>query len=115
MSLISTSIASILFLGFGFYTIIGFIYFFRVSTSINLGINYKFWILSIGFILWILNYYLFIKPRNFLRKDFKKDKKGGLIIIFVVLLMGVAFIIGANKNREKIVKEKEGIMTESKY
>jgi len=38
-----------------------------------------------------------------------------LMIIFIVLLMGVAFIIGANKNREKIVKEKKGIITESKY
>jgi len=37
------------------------------------------------------------------------------MIIFIVLLMGVAFIIGANKNREKIVKEKKGIITESKY
>ena len=107
MSLISTSLASSFFLYFTIYGIMGLIYFFKVSTSVNLGANYKFWILSFMFILWFSNHYLFIKPRNFLRKDFKKDKKGGLVIIFVVFLIGLLFVIGANKNREKIVKERK--------
>ena len=107
MSLISTSLASTFFLYFTLYGIMGLIYFFKVSTFLNLGANYKFWILSFMLILWSFNYYLFIKPRNFLRKDFKKDKKGGFIIVFIILLIGVFFILGANKNREKIVQEKE--------
>lgn len=107
MSLISTSLASTFFLYFTLYGIMEFIYFFKVSTSLNLGTNYKFWIVLFMLILWSFNYYLFIKPRNFLRKDFKKDKKGGFIIVFIILLIGVFFILGANKNREKIVQEKE--------
>jgi len=107
MSLISTSLASTVFLYFTLYTIIGLMYFFKVSSSVNLGLNYKIWILSFMFILWILNYYLFIKPREFLRQDFKKDKKGGIVLIFLISLLVFLFILGANKNREKIAKEKE--------
>ncbi len=105
MSLISTSLASTFFLYFSLYAIIGFFYFFKVSTSLNFGVNFKFWIILFMFILWFLNYYLFIKPRNFLRKNFQKDKKGGLFIVFVVLFIGILFLIGANKNRAKIAKD----------
>lgn len=114
MSLISTSIASTLFLYFTLYGIMGLIYFFKVSTFLNLGANYKFWILSFMLVLWFLNFYLFIKPRNFLRKDFKKDKKGGFLIVFIVLLIGTLNVIGGNKNREKIVEEREKVRTETK-
>jgi hypothetical protein len=107
MSLISTSLASTFFLYFTLYTIIGLIYFFEVSSSLNLGVNYKIWILSIMFILWILNYFLFIKPREFLRQDFKKDKKGGSVIISLIALLIFLFVLGANINREKIVEEQE--------
>lgn len=105
MSLISTSLASVLFLYFILYTIIGLVYFFKVSTYFSLGLNYKFWILLIGIILWLLNYYLFIKPRNFLRQDFKKDKTGGVLVLFFIVLLGYLMIVGANKNREKKVEE----------
>jgi hypothetical protein len=113
MSLISTSIASTFFLYFAIYTIMGLIWFFKGSTSLNLGIKYIFWILSFMFILWVLNYYLFIKPRNFLRQDFKKDKKGGVVLILLMVLLGFLFILGANKNREKIVKEQEKVRIEN--
>lgn len=107
MSLISTSLASTFFLYFTLYTIIGLIYFCEVSSSLNLGVNYKIWILSIMFILWILNYFLFIKPREFLRQDFKKDKRGGIVIILHIALLIFLFVLGANINREKIVEEQE--------
>ncbi len=107
MSLISTSLASTFFLYFTLYTVIGLIYFFEVSSSLNLGVNYKIWILSIMFILWILNYFLFIKPREFLRQDFKKDKKGGIVIILLTALLIFLFVLGANLNRGKIAEEQE--------
>lgn len=113
MSLFSTSIMSIIILYFTLYGIVGFVYFFKVTASFNLGINYKFWIVSFAVVLWGINYYSFIKPRNFLRQDFKKDRKGGLIIIFVVLLIGILFVSGANKNREKIFQEKRKVRIEN--
>lgn len=107
MSLISTSLVSAFMLYFSLITISGLIDYFKTSSSADLGFNYKFWILFFLFVIWFLNYYLFVKPRDFLRKNFKKDKKGGFIIVFIILLIGILFVIGANKNREKIVKERE--------
>lgn len=107
MSLISTSIISALFVYFTLFTIIELLYFYKLDIGIDLGEFYKFWIILIGFILWLLNYLLFIKPRNFLRQDFRKDKKGGIILVFVIVILGGLFIFGANKNREKIFREKE--------
>lgn len=107
MSLISTSLASVLFLYFIVYTIIGLVYFFKVSTYFSLGLNYKFWIVLIGLVLWLLNYYLYIKPRNFLRQDFKKDKIGGILVLFFIVLLGYLMMVGVNKNREKIIEEKK--------
>ncbi len=114
MSLISTSIASTFFLYFTLYAIVELSYFFKVSTSVDLGLNYKFWILVIGLFLWLMNYYAFIKPRDFLRQDFKKDIKGGLICLLFLFVLGFLFLIGANKNREKIFKEREKARIESK-
>ncbi|WP_379804776.1 hypothetical protein [Flavobacterium ardleyense] len=113
MSLISTSLASTFFVCFTLFAIMESIYFFKVSTSVNLGANYKFWILSFTFVIWFLNYYLFIKPRNFLRRDFTKDRKGGLVIVCIVFFIGILFVIGANKNREKIVEEVENARIEN--
>lgn len=100
-----TSLASVFFLFFVIYTILGVFYFFRDSTIIDLGINYEFWIIAIGFVLWFINYTFFINPQKFLRQGFKKDKLGGVIVIFVILLIGALFVIVANKNRDKIFKE----------
>jgi hypothetical protein len=114
MSLISTSIASTLFLCFTLYTSIQLSYFFKTSTSADLGLNYKFWILVIGFFLWLINYYAFIKPRIFLKKNFKKDIKGGFACLLFVSALGFLFLIGANKNRDKIFKEREKARIENK-
>ncbi|PAM92259.1 hypothetical protein B4N84_25990 [Flavobacterium sp. IR1] len=106
-AIFSTSIASTLFLYLNIFVVFGLIDFFKISPSVNLGDNYIFWILFFMFILWVINYYLLIKPRDFLRKGFKKDKKGGVLILFFVFMLGVLFVIGANKNREKISKQQE--------
>lgn len=110
MSLISTSIFSTIVLYFALYGIVGLIYFFKASTSINLGVDYKFWLLLFMFILWFLNYEIFIKPRKFLKKDFKKDRIGGILILFFFILLGFLMVIAGNKNREKIVEEKKATM-----
>lgn len=107
MALFSTSLASTFILHFTIDVIMGLVYFFKASTSLNLGDNYAFWILSFISLLWVLNYFLFIKPKKILKKDFKKDKKGGILILFFVFMLGVLFVIGGNKNREKISKQQE--------
>ncbi|OXA87406.1 hypothetical protein [Flavobacterium hercynium] len=107
MALFSTSLASTFFLYFTIDIIMGLVYFFKASASIDLGENYAFWILSFMFILWVINYYLFVKPRVFLRQNFKKDKTGGILIIVFLSSLGFLMIIGGNKNREKISKQRE--------
>ena len=106
MSLISTSILSTVILYFTLYGIIGLVYFFKVSTFVNLGVNYKFWILSFMFILWFLNYKFFIESRKFLKKNFKKDRIGGILVSLFIILLGYLIVIVGNKNREKIANEK---------
>jgi hypothetical protein len=113
MSLISTSLLSTLFVYFLIVSIIGAFYYFSVEIIPSLGIYYKVVLIPAMFALWSINYYYFVKPRDFLRKDFKKDKKGGLLIFFVFLLIGILFFMGTNKNREKIFKEPEKARIES--
>lgn len=114
MSLITTSIFITMINLFIIMALFGMFYFFRIEFSPSLGKYYKVILIPSMFVLWLINYYYFIKPRNFLRKDFKKDKKGGLFIVFVFLLIGLLFVIGANKNREKIFKERGKTRIENK-
>ncbi len=53
-----------------------------------------------------LNYYFFIRKKKFFICGFKKDKKGGfLVVAYMVLTFLFAFIIG-KFNREKIFSER---------
>lgn len=113
MAIISTSIVSTLFIYFFIFTVNGIVYFYKAEEDLSFGVNYKFWILLLGITIYLVNYYLFIKSEIFLKQDFKKDRKGGLVIIFIVLSIGILFVIVANKNREKIFKEREKARIES--
>ena len=57
-------------------------------------------------IVWCLNYFLVVKREYFLNQDFQKDKKGGYIIIGVIVLTAIFSICVANLNREKIFNQK---------
>lgn len=54
-----------------------------------------------------LNYHFFIKHKNFLNFKFQKDKKGGYLITICLLVIVFIVIYFGNKNREKIITEKE--------
>lgn len=91
---------------FSLSTIIFFIdfYFFEISNQI---LSNKFIIILLMGITGFLNYCFFIKDKRFLNYNFKSDKKGGYAIIWVIVLLAFAFVFIANKNREKIFKERE--------
>lgn len=62
----------------------------------------KFHVILVMVLLGIVNYYLFIRPKKFLDYDFKKDFKGGVLIILFLLIVVISFILIANYNRAKI-------------
>jgi hypothetical protein len=114
MSLISTSILSTIFLYFALYSIFLALWFFKLSIFVDFGNYYKFWILLIGMFIWVFNYYFLIKPRNFLRMNFNKDLLGAFLILLSIISLGAVFLTGANKNREKIIKQKQNLGIENK-
>jgi predicted PurR-regulated permease PerM len=64
-------------------------------------------VLVSGVILGLLNYYLFIRDKKFLERGFKKDKKGGVLIVVLIISIIFTFISVANMNRAKIIKKIE--------
>lgn len=66
----------------------------------------KYYVALFTIIIGAINYYFFIKNKNFLNFNFKKDVNGGIIIVSLVLLFSVVFIIFANINRHKIFEDR---------
>lgn len=106
---------STLIVWFGLYTMLSYIDYYCFNIS-NILIPNKFFVLIYVIILALLNYYFFIKDKKFLNYGFEADKKGGYFIVGFIILMAVSFVFIANKNREKISKEREKARIEdSKY
>jgi hypothetical protein len=112
-AIIITTATSTFIVYFSILTIISFIdfYFFDVF---DLIVPNKILVIIYMSIIGILNYRYFIKDKNFLEKNLKIDKKGGYLIILFILFNGVSLIYFANKNREKIFKEREKARIENK-
>ena len=66
----------------------------------------KYYIAVFMIILWIINYYGIVRKEEFLKFNFRKDKKGGILIILFMIATAVLFISIANLNREKIFNSK---------
>lgn len=62
----------------------------------------------------VLNYFFFIKAKLFLKLNFINDKKGSFVIIGFIILLFLMFLFIANKNRDKIFKERENARIESR-
>jgi len=55
---------------------------------------YEVYALSIlGFILFLLNYFLFLKPKEFLERNFDKSVPGSIGIVIYILITVIGFII----------------------
>ncbi len=106
LSLYFTVTASTLIIYFVFYNILTYIdfYFFKI---VNQLLPNKFSIVVFIVVIGLLNYWLFIKDRNFLNYNFKSDKKGGYAIIGFIIFLALSFVFVANKNREKNFKERQ--------
>lgn len=68
-------------------------------------------IVCIGIFFFFLNFNLFVKKKAFLKQNFKKDKKGGYAIIFLLALTTIIFITVANFNRAKIFAKRDAVET----
>ncbi len=106
LSLYFTVTASTLIIYFVFYNILTYIdfYFFKI---VNQLLPNKFSIAVFIVVIGLLNYWLFIKDRNFLNYNFKSDKKGSYAIIGFIIFLALSFVFVANKNREKIFKDRQ--------
>jgi len=80
------------------YTLFDYFYSFRIfgNTIIIL------FMVSLG----MINYFIFIRQKRFLKFNFKKDIRGGVIIVLFIIIISTLFIIVANYNRAKISKQK---------
>lgn len=67
----------------------------------------KYFVIIYMLVIGLLNYWFFIRNKKFLRFNFKNDKKGGYAIILYIFVLGMVLVFFANKNREKIFKERE--------
>ncbi|MBC7525483.1 MAG: hypothetical protein H7239_13725 [Flavobacterium sp.] len=113
LSKYSTVLVSTLILYFILLVLILYIdfYFFKILDYI---LPNKISVLLCLIFIGLLNYYFFIKDKKFLNYDFKNGKKGGYIIIFFIVLLALIFVFIANKNRDKIFKEREKLLIEHK-
>ena len=101
---------STLFLSFNVFTIYSFLIYRGLFKDIIPG---KYYVLIPMGIIWVLNYFIFVREKPFLEYNFKKDVKGGILIILYILLTAVSSITVANYSREKIFKQqKEHPVTE---
>ena len=79
------------------------IYYVFVTLGIVDEIPNKYYTLTFGFLVWLANYFLFIKQLKFLDYNFEKDEKGGYVIIGFLLITILFFIIVANCHRSQIL------------
>jgi len=93
----STSIASTVLISINLMTI----YFILDYNDLIIKIPNKFYLLFFVLLVWIINYYMIVKKETFLNYNFRKDKKGGILIIGYLIVTAVSFICIANLNREK--------------
>jgi hypothetical protein len=85
--------------------------FVNVFTLLGLADHYGIFSLSMNkysaaatiAIMGTMNYFFFIRGERFLDYDFKKDLKGGMLIVLYFVMTLLLFILVANQHREKIL------------
>ncbi len=112
LSLYSTVTVSTLIIYFILYTVFAYVDFYSMK-FLNKIVTGKISVIVLMITIGFFNYYFFIKNKKFLNYNFKTDKEGGYAIIGFIVLLVVSFVFIANKNREKIFKEREKVRIES--
>lgn len=113
MAIFSTVISSSVIVFIIGYTFLLYIDFYIYPLQKIIIPNSYFGLIYLA-LLSIFNYYLFIKQKLFLNLNFINNKKGSYAIIGFIILLVLMFIFVANKNREKIFKEREKTRIENK-
>ena len=93
VTIVSTLLVFLLF--FTIYTLLTYLDILKMYSN-------KYLTLILASIVGISNYCFFIHSKKYLEYNFKKDKKGGMIIILFIVFMIMMFVIVANLNRAKI-------------
>lgn len=92
-----TSISSLLIF-LNLYTINILVVIFSSYSFINNSYIAIIFLISI----WILNYFTFVRFKKFLEFNFRKDKKGEVLVLIYIILSAVVFILAANAHRALI-------------
>ena len=106
LSLYFTVTASTLLIYFFLYTAFAYVDFYSIK-FLNKIVTGKASVVFLMGIIGFANYWFFIRERKFVNYNFKTDKKGGYAIIGFIVFLALMFVLIANKNREKIFKERE--------
>ena len=97
---------STLIVYFTIVTVISIIDFYVINfynTLIPNSISVVTYMIVIG----IISYFFIIKKKKFLKYNFKNDRRGGYLICVYLIFIAILLLFFANKNRERIIKEKE--------
>ena len=103
--LLSTSFSATALIGINLLSVIFLLDYFDIVKVFNS--EYSSLILMA--IVWFVNYYFFIKDGKFLQYNFKKDIKGGLIIILYVFVtfFSMFYIIKLNRSKLNKIRKKQ--------
>jgi hypothetical protein len=99
--LIYTSSVSTILVYFNLNTIYSYLVYKDVVKEI---IPNKFYALIPMVIIWVLNYFIFVRRARFLECNFRKDIRGGVFVIMYFLLTAALAINIANYSRSKITE-----------
>lgn len=110
-AVIITTTTSTFILYFFILTIVSFIDFY-IFEIFDLIFPNKILVIMYMCVIGILNYWFFVKSKKFLNYNFKTDKKGGYTIMGFILVLALSWVFIANKNRDKVFKERNNARIE---
>lgn len=106
-ALLSATAVSTTIISINLFSLVGVLDYFNLVPMID----DKHYVILIMIIIGIINHFFFVRGKEFLSFDFKKDKKGGALIVTYLVLTFVFTFVEGQYNREKIFKERAGTMS----
>ena len=102
--LLSTSLAATALIGINLMSAIFMLEYFDIIKVFNS----KYSVLVFMFIVWFVNYYFFIKDGKFLQYNFKKDRKGGILIVLylVFTVISTVYVVKINRENRRRIRNK---------